>query len=121
MGVAESVNVKNVDVCRREQEVLNELVWHGQKGNTAGCERTYRGEHVPWIEEEERYNKPEDVSGEKRHDQGEENRILEEICHIERVISNLGLDGLHGDEDRRKHEVYHNTAPKIHHCHVKLI
>ena len=40
---------------------------------------TYGCEEVPGIKEEERNDKPEDISRGEGHNQGEENLVLEEI------------------------------------------
>ncbi len=55
MGVAESVDVKDVDVGWGKEEVLEE-----------GCEE------VPRVEEEEANDEPENVGGSEGNNEGEE-------------------------------------------------
>lgn len=52
VGVAEGVNVENVDVRRRQKQVLDELPVVSNKSGVYGAvHRTYGSEHVPGIEE----------------------------------------------------------------------
>lgn len=89
MGVAEGVDVEDVDVGGGEGEVLEE-----------------GGEHVPGVEEEEGHHEPEDVGRDEGDDQGEEDLVLEELADGEGgVQSEFVLDRLHGDKDGGKHEV----------------
>ena len=45
-----------------------------------GKKRTYGCEHVPWVEEEERSYKPEDVGREKGDDKCEKQLIVEKFA-----------------------------------------
>ena len=76
---------------------------------------------MPWVEEEERHNKPEDVSGEEGDDQRKEYGISEKIDYVEAMSLNFGLDGLHRDENRCEHEVDHYKTPEVYHGHVELV
>ena len=49
MRVAEGVDVEDVDVCRCEEDVLNELI---VSLVSQSARETYAGEHVPWIQED---------------------------------------------------------------------
>ena len=51
VGVTEGVDVENIDLGWREEKVLDE-----------------GGEHVPWVEKEERHYEPEDVGRSERDD-----------------------------------------------------
>ena len=59
VGIAEGIDVEDVDVGWRQEEVLNE-----------------RGDQMPRIEEEYRGNNPEDVGGEEGDDQSDKESIL---------------------------------------------
>ena len=86
VGVAEGVNVEDVDVGWGEEEVLDE-----------------GGEHVPGVEEEDGHDKVEDVGGDHADDEGEEERVGEEEVDGEVVQGELCLDGLDRDEDCGEH------------------
>lgn len=62
MGVAEGVDVQDIDVGRCEEEILDE-----------------GGEHVPWVEEEERHDKPQHVCRGQRNDEGVEDLVLDDV------------------------------------------
>lgn len=88
MGVAEGVDVEDVNVGGCQGEVLQE-----------------GGEHVPWVEEDEGDDEPEEVRRDQRHDQREENLVFEEVGDVEEVVGELKLDRLDRDEDGGEHEV----------------
>lgn len=88
MRVAESVNVEDVDVGRREEQVLDE-----------------RGEHVPGVEEEEGDDEVQDVCTGHGDDEGEEDFVGEEDGEAEVFALELLLHGFDRDEYGRKHEV----------------
>lgn len=75
MGVAEGVDVEDVDVGRGEEQVLDE-----------------GGEHVPGIEEQERHDEPEDVRGGQGDDQRVKDLVLENVCPSKVVQSYLSLN-----------------------------
>jgi len=62
VGVAEGVDVEDVDVGGGEKEVLEEL-WGDLGGvdKLGGLQRTYRGEEMPGVEEQKRYDEPHHV------------------------------------------------------------
>lgn len=88
VGVAEGVDVEDVDVGGRQEEVLQEA-----------------GGHVPWVEEEERGEEVQQPGRAHTDDEGEEELVREE--HGEREAAGVDLfhDGLDGDEDRGEEEV----------------
>ena len=66
VGVAEGVDVQNVDVGGREEKVLNELCGVSLSmllpGIGAGRgQATYTCEHVPWVKEHEGSYKVQDI------------------------------------------------------------
>ena len=61
VGVAKGVDIEDIDISRGEHDIL---------------EKT--GDHMPWVEEEDASNDPEDISGKQRNDHTEELRILED-------------------------------------------
>lgn len=89
VGVAEGVDVEDVDVGGGEEEVLDE-----------------GGEHVPGVEEEEGGDEVEEPGGGHGDDEGEEDFVGEEEGDGEvGVQRELGLDGFDGDEDGGEEEV----------------
>lgn len=89
VSITEGVDVENVDICRCEEEVLEE-----------------RGEHVPRIKEHEGSDEVEDIRARHRYDQGQEKRVREEHAKSEVVVLlELGLHRLDGDEDGSEHEI----------------
>lgn len=60
VGVAEGVDVEDVDVGWGEEDVLDEL--RRLDGLGTDGRGTYTGEHVPRVEEDQRCNKPHHVS-----------------------------------------------------------
>ena len=86
VGVAEGIHVKNVDVRRRHEEVLDEA-----------------GEKMPWIEEKEGDDEPQYVCGQERDDEIAKEGVVNEVGDIEGVRwSGVDLNGANGDEDRSK-------------------
>ena len=80
VGVAEGVDVEDVDVGRGQQEVLEKLWTINQTPEgKIRLGRTYRSEQMPWVKKQERNDKPHDVSGCQRHDEREEQRIMKKV------------------------------------------
>lgn len=78
----------------------------GERRRVESLSRTYGGEHVPWVEEQERHGEVEDVCCHEGDDQGLEGVVSKEIRHGEIGGRCNGLlYGLDGDKDRGKHEV----------------
>lgn len=88
MGVAEGIDVENVDVSWRQEKVLDE-----------------GGEHVPGVEEEEGDKEVEDVGGEQGDDEREEDLVLPNVGDGEGVGRDFGLDGFNCNEDGCEHQV----------------
>lgn len=84
-------------------------------------ETTYRCEHVPRIEEEERRQKPQDVRRAQRYDNGKELLVGEQVAERKTVVCDLFLDRLHRDEDRGETQIDHDEDPEVHHGHVELV
>lgn len=57
---------------------------------------------MPWVKEQERDDEVEDVGRDERHDEREEDLVLEEVLKDEDTVGELVLDGLDGDEDGRE-------------------
>lgn len=105
VGVAEGVDVEDVEVRRGEEEVLHE-----------GCD------HVPGVEEEDGGDEVEDPSGGHGDDEGEEEAVGEEEGEGEAGLErDLGLHGFHRDEDRGEEEVGHEDRPEVDLGHVEFV
>ena len=57
---------------------------------------------MPRVEEQERYNEPQDVGREKGYNQSKEELVLEKIGDVEGMIADLLLYRPHRDENRCK-------------------
>jgi hypothetical protein len=88
VGVAEGVDVEDVDVGGGKEEVLQEA-----------------GGHVPGVEEEDGGEEVEEPGGTHADDQGEEELVGEEHGEGEAAFVDLFHDGFDGDEDRGEEEV----------------
>lgn len=121
MSIAEGINVENVYVSRSEEEILEELSQIVSAKSWRKKTRTYRGEHVPRVEEQKRYNEPQDVGREKGYDQSEEQLVLEQICNMEGFVADLRLYRHYRDENRCKDQIDHNNTPEIDHGHIELV
>ena len=83
MGVAEGVDVEDVEVGGREEEVLHE-----------------GGDHVPGVEEEDAGDKVKDVGASHGDDEGKEDFVREEQGEAEAaVLGDFCLHAFDGDED----------------------
>ena len=82
---------------------------------------TYGGEEMPWVEEEERDDKPQDVRWEEGYDEGEKQLIMHDVRCFECMVFCLDLDWSNSDEDRREDQVEHDSDPEVHHGHVEFV
>lgn len=76
---------------------------------------------MPGVEEQERYNEPHDVRRRQRDDQGEEERIVDEVCDCEFLVLGVDLNRADGDEDGSEDQIEHDTDPEIYHGHVEPV
>lgn len=60
---------------------------------------------MPWIEEEERGDKPEEVRRRERDDQSVEDFVLEYVTDTKLIVCDFRLDRLYGNEYRSKHQI----------------
>jgi hypothetical protein len=88
VGVAEGVDVEDVDVSGGEEEVLQEA-----------------GGHVPGVEEEDGGEEVEEPGRAHADDEGEEELVGEEHGEGEAAFVDLFHDGFDRDEDRGEEEV----------------
>lgn len=47
--------------------------------------------------------------------------VFEQVSNGELIISGFDLDGSDGDINGCKDQIYHDTAPEIHHGHVEFV
>lgn len=73
---------------------------------------------MPWIQEDDRGNKPHNVRRTERDNYREESAVGEKCRERERIVRNFLLNGPHRYEDCSKSEVNHDEDPEIHHRHV---
>ncbi len=104
VGVAEGVDVENVDVGWGQEEILDE-----------------RCEEVPRVEEEEGYDEPEDIGGDKGEDEVAEELILEYLDEFEFRLLSLDLDRSDCYVDGGEYQVEHDEHPKVDHGHVEFV
>lgn len=76
---------------------------------------------MPRIQENQRSNKPHDI----RRTQGNNDRkkllIRKQFRKCKTVLLKFLLDGLNSHEDSSECQVDHDSNPKVHHGHVKLV
>ena len=105
VGVAEGVDVEDVDVHGREEDVLKE-----------------GGKHVPRIQEEETHGEVENVCREEGDDERVEFFVGEEDGGGEMAVGAIDglLDGFDDDEDGGEGEVDHQDDPEDDHGEVEF-
>jgi len=82
---------------------------------------TYRGEHMPRVEEEKGYNEVEDICRHEWDNQGKEELITVNVRESELLLRCLDLDGLDRDEDWREDQVEHDANPKVYLRHIEFV